>query len=115
MSEWSDEDVVDEQLGNQKMVLVQAAAPATAYSGQVWVCTSSDPPLVKVYDATNTQWMERNTAYYRSASDGYKTQGKPLTLNGGLAIQYDSGGTATSGDVFLYFKANNLWWGVKQN
>jgi len=113
MAEWIAENVVDEQLGNQKTVLVQAAVPTTAYDGQVWTCTSSDPPLVKMYDLTNTQWMEHHSRYYRSETDGYKTRG--LTLNGGLALQYDSGGTTTSGDTFLYFKANGEWWGVKQN
>jgi len=112
MSEWTAEDVVDEQLGNQKTVLVQAAAPVTAYDGQVWTCTSSDPPLVKTYDLTNTQWMENHQRPYYSGSKGYKIQVQEA-LNGGLSLQRDTDGASTSGDVFLYFRANGEWFGVK--
>lgn len=104
------EDVADEMLCNQKTVLVQAAAPVTSYSGQVWVCTSSDPPLTKVYDPKNTQWMEHEAGYYNNFSQGYKTLGKPLTLNGGMMVHHDSG---SASNAFLYFKANNLWFGVR--
>jgi len=110
MAEWQSEDVVDESLANQKTILVQAAAPAVSYEGQTWSCTSSDPPLLKTYDLTNTQWMEHRSRYYLNLSKGYKTQSQPLQLNGGIKLHHDSG---SAHNAFLYFKANGLIWGVR--
>lgn len=112
MAEWEDEDVVTEILANTKTILVQNAAPTVAYDGQVWSCTSSDPPLLKTYDGTNTQWMEHADRNYSSSTDGYKPKSRP-SLNGRLALQFDSASTTYSGHTFLYFKANNVIYGVK--
>ena len=110
MSEFTSDQLIDEATANQKFVLVQAAAPTTPYDGQVWVCTSSNPPLIKTYDATNTQWAEKHLTRYLNFSQGYKPLSQPVTLHGDLSLQHDSG---SSNNAFLYFKANDLWWGVR--
>jgi len=80
----------------------------------VWNCTSSDPPITKVYDSTNGRWLDHHARYYRTLNYGYKTQGDIKTINGFISIQDDNSGPY-SGNVFLYFKANGLWWGVKNS
>ena len=111
MSEWTSGQVVTETLANQKFVLVQAAAPSTAYEGQVWSCTSSNPLLVKSYDDTNTQWMEHRPRTYEAVSD-LKTQprlnGVPV-LNGSLFIHYSTSGAQTR----LLMRSNNRFWGLE--
>ena len=113
MSELTTRELIDEAIANQKFILVQAAAPAVAYNGQVWSCTSSDPLLLQIYDTTNTRWIQRHSVSYLTGADGYKTRSSPPTLGGDLSIQYSVGGVQTSGQTFLYFKANGLWWGIK--
>ena len=109
MSYLTSGSVVDEITANQKMVLIQDSAPTNAYSGQVWTCTSSDPPLVKIYDAKNSQWMERREVTYRSGVNLFKPLlGSPKTLNGHLSIQHDT----ASGVTYLYFKSNSAWYGL---
>lgn len=109
MAEWANEDVADEMLCNQKTVLVQAGAPTTAYEGQVWVCTSSDPPIMKVYDDTNTQWMDRPPAWYESV--GYiKEPAHAPVVNGTLVIQYNTNISST----VLFMRADNDWWGLEE-
>lgn len=111
MAEWVNEDVVDEMLANQKTVLVQSADPTNKYEGQMWTNTSSDPPLVKNYDLTNTQWMEYGTRHYKDFSQGFKPEGAPAPhLHGGLMVQHDSG---SSSNAFLFYRANDLWWGTR--
>ena len=104
------DDLIDQQTANTKFILIQAAAPSTPYDGQVWMCTSSDPPLLKVYDTTNTHWMENHMKQYLNFSQGYKPLSQPVTLHGDLSLQHDSG---SSNNVYLYFKANGLFWGVR--
>ena len=105
-------DVVTVQCVNVKEAIIQAAAPSTKYDGQSWHCTSSNPPLVQVYDLTNTQWMKHHPIYHKSASDGYKVQSRPM-LDGGANVHYDSGSVNLSGSTFFYFKANGVYWGLK--
>jgi hypothetical protein len=115
MSTITTRELIDEQVANQKFVLVQAAAPAATYDGQVWVCTSSDPPLLEIRDETNSKWMQRHSVAYSAGTDAYKPLSSPPTLGGDLSIQYATGGDQTSGQTFLYFKANGLWWGKKNS
>ena len=111
---FASDDLIDEQVANTKFVLVQAAAPTAKYDGQMWACTSSDPPLLETYDDTNTQWMQRHINQYQTGTLAYRTLSSPPTLNGALNLCYSTGGATTSGKTLLYFKANGLWWG-KQN
>ena len=110
MSEFTTDQLTDEATANQKFILVQAASPNVAYDGETWGCTSSDPPLLKTYDATNTRWMEKHMNQYLNITQGYKPLSQPTTLHGDLSLQHDSG---SSDNVFLYFKANGLFWGVR--
>ena len=105
-------DLIDEQTANTKFILVQATAPSPSYDGVVWVCTSSDPPLLQTRDETNSRWIQRHSQQYYTGTLAYRSWGNPPTLNGDLDLRYSTGGTTTSGQVFLYFKANGLWWGV---
>jgi len=110
MSTFTSDQLVDEAIANQKFILIQAAAPAVSYDGQIWACTSSDPPIVKTYDDTNSKWLDHHQRYYRNFSQGYKPLSQPLSINGSLAVHHDSG---SSNNVYLYFKANGLFWGVR--
>jgi len=91
-------------LSNQKNVYVMNSAPTTAYDGQFWVCTSSDPPLVKVYDLTNARWMEYHALYYEAVTSGQMPAATPVT-NGALAVAYDTEQSGTT----LYARANGSW------
>lgn len=104
MAEWETDDLRTAALSNQKNVYVMASAPTTAYDGQVWVCTSSDPPLVKVYDATNTQWMDHHQVFYETVTSGQMPATTPI-LNGAVAVTYDTEQSSTT----LYARANGSW------
>lgn len=104
MAEWVQGDKMTVALMNQKTVYIGAAAPATPYDGQVWNCTSSNPPLVKSYDLTNTRWQEHHEARYETVNSG-QTPISGVYLNGTLCVAYD---TELSGTK-LYGYANNSW------
>jgi len=104
MAEWETNDLMTAALKNQKNIYVGAAAPGTAYDGQVWVCTSSDPPLVKVYDDTNTQWMEHHQVFYETVVSGQMPATTPI-LNGAVAVTYDTEQSSCT----LYVRANGSW------
>lgn len=104
MAEWTTEDLRTQELSNQKNIYVGTAAPGTAYDGQVWVCTSSDPPLVKVYDNTNSQWMEHHQVFYETVLSGQMPATTPI-LNGAVAVTYDTEQSSTT----LYARANGSW------
>lgn len=105
MAEWSTNDLRTSALSNQKNVLVQAAAPGTAYDGQVWSCTSSDPPLVKVYDDTNSQWMEYHPVYYETQTGAWANPAVTPVTNGTLVVLYNS----TQAGTRLYGYSNAAW------
>jgi hypothetical protein len=109
------DDLADQQTANMKLILVQAGAPTTAYDGQVWACTSSDPLLLQMRDDTNSRWVQLHQRQYETGALAYKTWGAPPTLSGALDLRYSSGGTTTSGMTYLYFKANGLWWGLQNS
>ena len=99
MSSWTSGQVITEGGANQKFVLIQAAAPSNSYEGQMWVCTSSDPPLLKVYDDTNAAWMERRQIEYESITEDFdKKPDVTPHLFGTLVVQYNSG----TGKTYLY-------------
>lgn len=105
MAEWTTDDLRTAALSNQKNVYVAAAAPGTAYDGQIWVCTSSDPPLVKVYDDTNTQWMQYHPVYYETQTGAWANPATTPITNGTLVVLYNSTQTGTR----LYGYSNAGW------
>lgn len=107
---FANEDIVTEQSANTKYILVQAAAPSNPYDGQIWTNTSSDPPIQKVYDATNTAYLERHPIWYESTSSAvFVLPAATPTINGTIVIQYEAGGGGTT----LFLKAGTAtldWW-----
>jgi len=105
-----DEDVVTEQSANTKYILIQAAAPNNDYDGQIWENTSSDPPLLKIYDTTNTAYMERRPIWYEvTAATVTEVPAASPTLDGTLVVQYSSGTGVTT--LFVKTGVANLdWW-----
>jgi len=104
MSEFTQGEKMTVALMNQKTVYVGAAAPSAKYDGQVWVCTSSDPPLVKVYDTTNTQWMEHHQIIYETRNSGQFPATTPI-LNGAVAVVYDQQQSSAT----MYARAGGSW------
>jgi len=104
MAEWATDDLRTAVRSNKKNVYVMDSAPTTLYEGQVWVCTSSDPPLVKVYDETNTHWMDYHPTYYETVLSGQMPAVTPVT-NGTLVVAYDTDQSGTT----LYARANSSW------
>lgn len=107
---FANEDIVTEQSANTKYILVQAAAPTTPYDGQISTNTSSDPPIQKVYDATNTAYLERRPIWYETTSSAVPVVPTATpTINGTLVLQYEEGGSGTT----LFVKSAttpNDWW-----
>ena len=104
MSEWTTADKMSLSIMNQKTVYIGVAVPATPYDGQVWVCTSSNPPLVKVYDTTNTQWMDHHEVRYETVASG-QLPASGVVLNGAISVAYDTEQSGTK----LYAYANGSW------
>jgi len=104
MAEYETNALRTAALSNQKSIYVGAAAPTTPYDGQEWHCTSSDPPLVLVYDATNTMWMEHHARYYEEVVSGQTPSITPA-LNGDGCTVYDTEQSSAS----YYAYANGSW------
>jgi len=104
MAEWTTATKMAPTIMNQKTVYVGAAVPATPYDGQIWVCTSSDPPLVKVYDTTNTQWLEHHSVRYETVASG-QLPASGVILNGTISVAYDTGMSSTK----IFARANGSW------
>jgi len=102
------EDVITEQCGNTKMILVQGAAPDNAYDGQIHIDTDDDPPSVKVYDATNTAWMSRTRTHYESHAVAFQKPTSTPIINGDLVLKYDSENL----DTYLYMRSNSDWYAI---
>lgn len=41
-----------------KKVLIASSAPSSPEDGQTWIDISADPPVLKIYDATNSTWKQ---------------------------------------------------------
>ncbi|GAG61653.1 unnamed protein product [marine sediment metagenome] len=105
MAEWATYDELTAALLNQKSVYVGAGVPAALYDGQVWVDISTDPPLLKLYDTTNTQWMEFNPVYYETQAGAWANPAVTPITNGTLVIVYNS----TQAGTRLYMYSNSAW------
>ena len=104
MSEFVAADKLSVATLNQKTVYVGAAVPGTTYDGMMWVCTSSDPPLVKVYDDTNGRWIEHHEVLYETVTSGGFPAATPV-LDGTLCVAYDTEQSATT----LYARSYGSW------
>ena len=104
MSELSQGDKLSVSVLGQKLVYVGAAAPGTTYDGQVWVCTSSNPSLVKINDATNSGWLQQGETRYETVLSG-QLPSSGVYLNGALCVAYDTEQSGTK----LYAYANGSW------
>lgn len=107
------EDKCNAKCLNVKEVIVQSANPTNPYDGTFFVDTDDDPPIVRIYDDTNTAYMTKHAIWYSTGAKRYKTvdilDGRTVR-NGVLSIQHDT----TESDDFLYFMANSVWYGMKQ-
>ena len=106
MAEWSTNDLLTTALMNQKTVyIISGTAPGTAYDGQFYVDTSTDPPTVKVYDLTNTQWMTYHPVYYETQTGAWANPSTTPLTNGTLVVLYNS----TQAGTRLYGYSNSGW------
>ena len=105
MSELSQGDKFSVATMNQKTVYIGSGAPATTYDGQFWVDVSTDPPVVKVYDDTNAQWMTYHPTYYEEMTDWANPTVTPVS-NGTMCVVYKT--TVTTG-TRLYVYSNGAW------
>lgn len=105
MSEFSQGDKYSPAAMNAKCIYVGSGAPGTTYDGMVWVDVSTDPPVVKVYDDTNAQWMTYHPTYYETQSGAWATPAVTPVSNGTICIVYNS----TQTDTRVYVYANDAW------
>ena len=56
MSEWQTDETITADKLNRKEAYVGTSAPSNPTDGQLWVDTSQNPPVLKIYDATNSAW-----------------------------------------------------------
>jgi len=75
---------------------VSGTAPTTPADGALWVDTSTDPPKLMVWDATNTTWVEigGDAGQWNRDATGYLY---PKTITD----QVGTGGTATDPDAAI--------------
>jgi hypothetical protein len=104
MSEWTAGDKMTVALMNQKTLYVGSGAPTTKYDGQLWASVSSNPPLLKSYDATNSGWMQYGETRYETVLSG-QLPASGVYLNGALCVAYDT--QQSSAKMFAY--ANGSW------
>ena len=104
MAEWSQGDKMTVALMNQKTVYVGSGAPTTKYDGQVWVCVSSNPPLLQSYDLTNTNWLKYGESRYETVVSG-QLPASGVYLDGALCTAYDTEQSSAK----LYAYANGSW------
>lgn len=96
------EDVITEQCGNTKMVIIQSAEPSNMYDGQFWIDTDDDPPYIRVRDQTNTAWMTKYEQSYETGGFDAATGTSPAA-NGTIVVKYD--GTSS----YIFIRTNSLW------
>ena len=99
-------DLITEQCANTKFITIQSSNPSPIYDGQVFIDTDDNPPLIRVYDLTNTQWMTRPRNPYQSTH--FINPEISLANNGALVVQYN--GTKT----VLLARTNGEWWGAQK-
>jgi hypothetical protein len=105
MAEWSTYDEITAALLNQKTVYIGTTAPSTPYDGQIWVDISKDPPVVKLYDTTNTQWLTYFPIIYETDTGSWSDPTFSPAQNGTLVVSYN----ADQGEARLYMYANDAW------
>ena len=105
MSEWASGDKGTVSLMNQKTFYVGTGAPAVAYDGQPWVDTSTNPPVLKIYDTTNTAWMTHHPVYYETQTGAWANPSTTPVSNGTLVVLYNS----TQAGTRLYAYSNSGW------
>jgi len=105
MAEWVANDLRTLSLSNQKSLYVGSGAPGTAYEGQIWVDVSTDPPIVKSYDDTNSQWSEYRPVYYETQEDAWASPSQTPVVNGTIVVLYNS----TQAGTRLYAYSNDAW------
>lgn len=105
MAEFANQDLRTVALSNQKSVYVGSGAPGTAYEGQHWVDISTDPPVLKVYDLTNTSWMTMYPVYYETQADAWAAPSQSPITNGTLVVLFNS----TQAGTRLYVRSNGAW------
>jgi hypothetical protein len=104
MSELAQGDKLSVATLNTKMITIQSGAPSTTYDGMVWVCVSSNPPLVQVRDETNSAWLKHGETRYEVVnSGGFPSSG--VYLPGTLSVNYDQQQSTT----VLFAYANSSW------
>jgi len=105
LSEFSQGDKLSPAVLNQKTVYVGSGEPSTKYDGQIWVDVSTDPPIVKVYDLSNTQWMTYHPTYYEEQSGAWADPSVSPVTDGTLVVVYNS----TEDETRLYGYSNDAW------
>jgi len=93
---------------NKKSVYIGAGAPGTPYDGQVWVNTTTDPPILEIYDNDNTQWMVYNPTYYETQSvEAWASPTVTPVTNGTIVIKYNSHAAVLATRIYIY--SNSAW------
>jgi len=105
MSEVSFQEKISAEVWNSKTIYVGSGAPSTTYDGQFWVDISTDPPVLKLYDDTNSQWMQYHPVYYETQAGAWANPSVTPVSNGTMVILYNS----TQDDTRLYVYANDSW------
>jgi len=83
-------EIMTVKSSNIKIPSIGTVTPVNPYDGTTWTDTNSDPPVLKTYDETNTDWMDQGTVSY--TSNAFEV--KPLTNtqhNGHISIKYGTG------------------------
>jgi len=105
MSELASGSKMSVAVMNAKTVYIGAVAPTTKYDGMLWMDISTDPPVVKVYDLTNAQWMEYRPVYYEIPTGAWADPTTANIGNGTLVVVYNS----TQAGTRLYARSNGAW------
>lgn len=108
MGEVAYEDKLSATILNKKTIYVGSAEPSTKYDGQGWVDVSTDPPLLKIYDDTNSAWMTYHATYYEAQTGSWADPSQSPVLNGTIVIVYND----TQAGTRVYVYANSTWYNV---
>lgn len=103
------DDIWSEPACNTKLVIVSTTAPTNKYDGQRWLDTSEDPPVLKTYDETNNDYVERDATYYETGHNDLP--GITKYRNGLMVVEWD----ATDGKASLWVRSNNWWWALRDS
>lgn len=105
MAEYATDDLRTVALSNQKSIYVGAGAPGTTYDGMMWVDISTDPPVLKVYDTTNSEWMTMFAVWYETQVGAWANPTQTPVNNGTICVLYNSTQVGTR----IYVYANSAW------